>query len=117
MSVKDTYPAALYEGGGHKLMLGLCYKFSLGEIIGNSPFLLIDEPTEFMDVENRVKLLSNLPSITNGTQILLITHQDVDKIHQYTVQPYMHLKHSDPDQIVEIRHYSEQVRRVSAAIR
>ena len=80
LDVNEAYPAALYEGGGHKLMLGLSYKFSLGKIIGNAPFLLIDEPTEFMDVENRVNLLSNLPNIADGTQILLITHQDVDKI-------------------------------------
>jgi DNA repair exonuclease SbcCD ATPase subunit len=80
LDMNESYPAALYEGGGHRLMLGLSYKFSLGKVIGNAPFLLIDEPTEFMDVENRVNLLSNLPTIAEGTQILLITHQDVKKI-------------------------------------
>ncbi len=80
LDMNESYPAALYEGGGHRLMLGLSYKFSLGKVIGDAPFLLIDEPTEFMDVENRVNLLSNLPTIAEGTQILLITHQDVDKI-------------------------------------
>ena len=80
ISGNETYPASLYEGGGHKLMLGLSYKFSLGKIIGDAPFLLIDEPTEFMDVNNRVHLLSKLPSVIEGTQILLITHQDVEKI-------------------------------------
>ncbi len=80
MSMEDFYPAWVYEGGGHKLILGLSYKFSLGKIIGNAPFLLIDEPTEFMDEDNRINLLSNLSSTAEDTQIILITHQDVDKI-------------------------------------
>lgn len=77
---KDIYPAWVYEGGGYKLILGLAYKFSLSELIGKSSFLLIDEPTEFIDVNNRENLLSNLSSIAENTQVILITHQDVDKI-------------------------------------
>ncbi|MHA1724576.1 MAG: hypothetical protein ACTSXH_07010 [Promethearchaeota archaeon] len=80
MPEKEFYHAWLYEGGGQKLILGISYKFSLGNIIGKSPFLLIDEPTEFMDRFNRVNLLSNLANILNDHQVLLITHQDVDKI-------------------------------------
>jgi len=80
MGNNDIYPAWVYEGGGHKLLLGLAYKFSLSELIGKSSFLLIDEPTEFIDVSNRKSLLSNISSIAENTQILLITHQDVDKI-------------------------------------
>ncbi len=78
---KEFYPAHLYEGGGHKLILGLSYKFSLGKIIGNAPFLLIDEPTEFMDEKNRVNLLSTLSTILQNNQVMLITHQDVNKIN------------------------------------
>ncbi|MGV9171072.1 MAG: AAA family ATPase [Promethearchaeia archaeon] len=77
---KDIYPAWVYEGGGYKLILGLAYKFSLSELLGKSSFLLIDEPTEFIDVNNRQNLLSNLSSIAEDTQVILITHQDVDKI-------------------------------------
>ncbi len=77
---KDIYPAWVYEGGGYKLILGLAYKLSLSELIGKSSFLLIDEPTEFIDVNNRQNLLSNLSYIAKDTQVLLITHQDVDKI-------------------------------------
>ncbi len=77
---KEFYPSWLYEGGGQKLILGISYKFSLGNIIGKAPFLLIDEPTEFMDRFNRVNLLSNLANILKDHQVLLITHQDVDKI-------------------------------------
>lgn len=76
----NLYPAWVYEGGGHKLLLGLAYKFSLSELIGKPSFLLIDEPTEFIDVNNRKSLLSNVSSVAKDTQILLITHQDVDKI-------------------------------------
>jgi len=49
MDIGESYPAAVYEGGGHKLILGLAYKIALGQLIGSAPFLLIDEPTEFMD--------------------------------------------------------------------
>ena len=76
----EFYPAMVYQGGGHKLILGLSYKIALGDLIGSPPFLLIDEPTEFMDSNNRITLLSNLSAISDKSQILLITHQDVDKI-------------------------------------
>ncbi|WP_371803180.1 AAA family ATPase [Candidatus Lokiarchaeum ossiferum] len=76
----DIYPASVYQGGGHKLMLGLAYKFAIGDLIGNPPVLLIDEPTEFIDSENRENVLSHLHNITQHSQVLLITHQDVDKI-------------------------------------
>ncbi|MHA1875924.1 MAG: AAA family ATPase [Promethearchaeota archaeon] len=76
----ELYPAMVYQGGGHKLILGLSYKIALGDLIGSPPFLLIDEPTEFMDSNNRINLLSNLSAISDKSQILLITHQDVDKI-------------------------------------
>jgi exonuclease SbcC len=77
---EDYYPASVYQGGGHKLILGLSYKKALGDLIGSSPFILIDEPTEFMDSNNRLNLLSNIKSISKNSQILLITHQDVEKI-------------------------------------
>lgn len=80
MEEKEAYPANLYEGGGQKLILGISYKFSLGQILGTAPFLLIDEPTEFMDQENRINLLSNLSSVLKNNQLMLITHQDVNKI-------------------------------------
>ncbi len=76
----ELYPAMVYQGGGHKLILGLSYKIALGDLIGAPPFLLIDEPTEFMDSNNRITLLSNLSAISDKSQVLLITHQDVDKI-------------------------------------
>lgn len=74
------YPASVYEGGGYQLILGLSYKFALNKIIGNSTFLLIDEPTEFIDENNRKILLSNISTISDSTQVILITHQDIDKI-------------------------------------
>jgi len=80
LDTDDFYPAAVYQGGGHKLILGLSYKLALGELIGFPPFLLVDEPTEFMDSNNRVNLLSNIKIIADNSQLILITHQDVDKI-------------------------------------
>ena len=77
---EEFYPATVYQGGGHKLLLGLAYKLALGELIGTPPFILIDEPTEFMDNKNRQNLLANLNQLSLKSQILLITHQDVDKI-------------------------------------
>ena len=76
----EFYPAAVYQGGGHKLILGLAYKIALGDLIGRPPFLLIDEPTEFMDSNNRITLLSNINTLSENTQVMLITHQDVEKI-------------------------------------
>ncbi len=43
-------------------------------------FILVDEPTEFMDGQNRINLLTKLNEIAKETQIILVTHQDVDKI-------------------------------------
>ncbi len=80
LETDEFYPATVYQGGGHKLILGLSYKFALGDLIGFPPFLLVDEPTEFMDSNNRVNLLSNINTISDNSQLLLITHQDVDKI-------------------------------------
>ena len=77
---EELYPATVYQGGGHKLLLGLAYKLALGELIGTPPFILIDEPTEFMDNKNRQNLLTSLNQLSLKSQILLITHQDVDKI-------------------------------------
>ncbi|MHA1682414.1 MAG: AAA family ATPase [Promethearchaeota archaeon] len=76
----EMYPASVYQGGGHKLILGLAYKFAIGELISTPPFILIDEPTEFMDDANRIRLLSNLNAISSNSQVLLVTHHDVDKI-------------------------------------
>lgn len=76
----EAYPATVYQGGGHKLILGLAYKFALGALIGTPPYILIDEPTEFMDQNNRSQLLSNLSNLSLESQILLITHQEVEKI-------------------------------------
>ncbi|MBD3214843.1 MAG: hypothetical protein GF311_19685 [Candidatus Lokiarchaeota archaeon] len=80
VDIVESFPAWVYEGGGYKLLLGLSYKFSLSELISQAPFLLIDEPTEFIDAYTRESLLSNICSIAEKTQVLLITHQDVDKI-------------------------------------
>ncbi len=80
-STGEFSPALVYQGGGHRLMLGLAYKFALSELIGSPPYLLIDEPTEFMDQKNRGNLLTNLSKMSHSAQIILITHQDVDKIH------------------------------------
>ena len=38
------------------------------------------ESKEFMDENNRINLLSNLSSTAEDTQVILITHHDVDKI-------------------------------------
>lgn len=79
-STNMTYPALTFQGGGHKLILGLAYKLAIGAIAGIPPFLLIDEPTEFMDIQNRQNLLANLKDTIGSSQLFLITHQDTDKI-------------------------------------
>ena len=76
----EYYPANLYQGGGHKLILGLAYKLALGELIGPPPFVLLDEPTQSADRENRLNLLSKIQSVGDKSQVFLITHQDVNQL-------------------------------------
>ncbi len=44
-------------------------------VVGHCPFLLLDEPTDGLDIENRQQFISRLGSLNVTRQILVITHE------------------------------------------
>jgi exonuclease SbcC len=73
----EEVPAALYEGGGHRLLLGLAMKLAVSKLIGRVPFVMLDEPTYGLDGAHRTQLLERIAGLDVADQIVLITH-DVD---------------------------------------
>jgi len=74
--VGSKVPAALYQGGGHRLLLGLAARLALAEQLGPVPFVLLDEPTYGLDRDRRKALLDRISSLDVAKQLLLITHHD-----------------------------------------
>ncbi len=70
-------PAALYQGGGHRALLGLAFKLAVAQLVGASPFILLDEPTDGLDAEHRSALLRRILDLGLSRQMILITHHDV----------------------------------------
>jgi len=73
-------PAALYEGGGHRLLLGLAFKLAIARIVGRVPFVLLDEPTYGLDTRHRATLLDRIADIGVADQILVITHETMGHV-------------------------------------
>jgi exonuclease SbcC len=70
----EEVPAGLYEGGGHRLLLGLAMRLAVSQLVDQTPFLLLDEPTYGLDVAHREALLHRLGTLDLARQILLVTH-------------------------------------------
>jgi ABC-type transport system involved in cytochrome bd biosynthesis fused ATPase/permease subunit len=68
-------PAALSQGGGHRLLLGLAFRLALVKRLGPFPFVLLDEPTYGLDERHRTALLQRISGLGLCDQLLLITHQ------------------------------------------
>jgi len=68
-------PASVYQGGGMQLMLGLSYRFAIGNFVQGLPFLFADEPTYGADSDNRRKILSSFKKLKISPQTFLVTHQ------------------------------------------
>ncbi len=66
-------PAALSEGGGHKLLLGIAYKLAIGQVVGPCPFVLLDEPTYGLDKIRKNNLFNQLNQLDNS-QMIIISH-------------------------------------------
>jgi len=75
--VGSKVPAALYQGGGHRLLLGLAVKLALAEQIGPFPFVLLDEPTYGLDGARKLALLERISELEVAGQLILITHADL----------------------------------------
>lgn len=75
----EEVPAALYEGGGHRLLLGLAFKLAVARLVGSVPFVMLDEPTYGLDDRNRASLLDRIAGLGVADQILLITHETMGR--------------------------------------
>lgn len=76
--IGQLVPASSYQGGGHKLLLGLSFVIAISKIV-NIPFIMLDEPTYGLDITHRENLFSKINELQLCNQILLITHQETDK--------------------------------------
>ncbi|MFB6215729.1 MAG: hypothetical protein ABEJ72_01990, partial [Candidatus Aenigmatarchaeota archaeon] len=73
-------PIADYQGGGQRTLTALAYQLALAEMTGASDFMMIDEPTDATDSENRESLLEMIHNaVKQFSQILLITHHGVGR--------------------------------------
>lgn len=70
----EQVPAGLYEGGGHRLLLGLAYRLAIARLVGKCPFLMLDEPTYGLDDAHRAALMERIAMQDVSGQVLLVTH-------------------------------------------
>lgn len=73
-AIGEAVPASLYEGGGHRLLLGLAYRLAIACLVEQCPVLLLDEPTYGLDQVHREHLLDRLGDKELAKQILLVSH-------------------------------------------
>lgn len=84
--IGEEVPAALYEGGGHRLLLGLAFKLAVARLVGSVPFVMLDEPTYGLDDRNRASLLDRIAGLGVADQILLITHETMGRAGGHRVR-------------------------------
>ncbi len=82
----EEVPAALYEGGGHRLLLGLSFRLAVARLVEQCPFLMLDEPTYGLDKAHREALLRRIGSQDVSRQILLVTHQAAPEVPGHRIQ-------------------------------
>lgn len=84
--INAEVPAYAFQGGGHKLLLGLAFKLAVARRVGQCPFVLLDEPTYGLDAERRASLLSRIAGLDQSKQMILITHHDVDDVSGHHIR-------------------------------
>ena len=82
----EEVPAGLYEGGGHRLLLGLAYRLAVARLVEHCPFLMLDEPTYGLDTPHRDALLNRIGMQDVARQILVVTHQAQPEIPGHRVR-------------------------------
>jgi exonuclease SbcC len=82
----EEVPAGLYEGGGHRLLLGLSFRLAVAQLVEHCPFLLLDEPTYGLDALSREALLDRIGKQSFARQILLVTHQAPSRIPGHRIE-------------------------------
>jgi DNA repair exonuclease SbcCD ATPase subunit len=84
--IGEEVPAGLYEGGGHRLLLGLAFRLAVARLVEHCPFLLLDEPTYGLDAAHREALLNRIADLTVAKQYLLVTHQAMGDVAGNRIQ-------------------------------
>lgn len=84
--IGEEVPAGLYEGGGHRLLLGLSFRLAVARLVEHCPFLLLDEPTYGLDAAHREALLNRIADLTVAKQYLLVTHQAMGDVAGNRIQ-------------------------------
>jgi DNA repair exonuclease SbcCD ATPase subunit len=79
-------PASLYQGGGHRLLLGLATRLALAEQLGPVPCILLDEPTYVLDEARRRALLDRIHELDVASQLIVITHHDIGDARGHVVR-------------------------------
>lgn len=71
----QKYSISDYQGGGQRTLTALAYQLAIAESTGRTSILMIDEPTDATDSDNRSRLLEMIhQAVDNFNQIILITH-------------------------------------------
>jgi exonuclease SbcC len=96
--IGEEVPAWLYEGGGHRLLLGLSYRLAVVRLVGRCPFVLMDEPTYGLDRTRLHALLERITELGLSEQILLITHQAMGQ----TAGHHVTVKRSGADSVISM---------------
>jgi ATPase involved in DNA repair len=80
MNADREYSISDYQGGGQTTLTALAYQLALADMTGSNDFMMIDEPTDATDSENRESLLEMIHNaVQQFSQILLITHHGVGR--------------------------------------
>lgn len=85
-------PAGLYEGGGHRLLLGLAYRLAIARLVGTCPFLMLDEPTYGLDEAHRAALMERIAKQDVSKQVLLVTHHARETVAGHRIEVVRHEK-------------------------
>ncbi|MCI0641877.1 MAG: AAA family ATPase [Gemmataceae bacterium] len=79
-------PAGLYEGGGHRLLLGLAFRLAVARLVAHCPFLMLDEPTYGLDAAHRAALMTRIAAQDVSRQILLVTHHAKEDVTGHRIE-------------------------------
>lgn len=72
----DTLLGKMFEGG-EELSMGQWQRIALARALyRNTPILILDEPTSWMDIETREQFKKILPELAKNQLLLLISHEE-----------------------------------------
>lgn len=75
MNLSDGYDTIVGEGGGH-LSGGERQRISIARaMLKNSPIIILDEATSYIDPENEVIIQESISNLVKGKTLLIIAHR------------------------------------------